>query len=159
MQKLWKQDCRLRNTEKRISDAKALLKGLKAEVVATTSGHRKVFEQYNRSCREWQAEETRMERVNKALFHQDRPPRPLKLPDLPPSVLPLKEATRRLAGSQKTSTAQLTSAEESSSRRHNWKTTGVSSAEVPVWVGFTWERCPPQREVRRTPQHTTGKIM
>ena len=112
VQKLWKQDRRLRNTEKRISDAKALLKELKAKVAATTSGHREVFEQYNRSCREWQAEETRMERVNKAIFHQDRPPRPLKLPDLPPSVLPLKEATRRLAGSQKTSTAQLTSAEE-----------------------------------------------
>ena len=57
VKKLWKQDRLLRNTEERISDAIALFKELKAEVAATTSGYREIFEQYNRSCREWRAEE------------------------------------------------------------------------------------------------------
>ena len=67
----------------------------------------------------------------------------LKLPDLPPSVLSLKGGTR-LVGSQKTLTPQPTSAE-------------VSSTEVPAWVGSTWERPPPDGEIRQTPQHTRGK--
>ena len=85
----------------------------------------------------------RSKREFKAAFHQDWLRQPLKLPDLPPSVLFLKEDSK-LAGSQRTATPQPTSAE-------------VSSTEVPAWVGSTSERRPPQHEVRGTSQPLKGR--
>ena len=135
---MWDHDRVLRDTEERIAGAEALLKELKAEEVAAAgTNQRETYDQYHRHCREWRTEEARSEREFRATFHQDWPRQPLKLPDLPPSVLTRTEDAR-LAGSQRTPSQQLTSAE-------------TASAEVSAWVGSTSERRPVQG-ARWTPQ-------
>ena len=92
--RMWDHDRVLRTTEERIAGAEALVKELKAEAAAASSNQRQTYDQYHRHCREWRTEEVRSEREFRATFHQDWLRQPLKLPDLPPSVLRFKEDSK-----------------------------------------------------------------
>ena len=135
--RMWDHDRIRQNTEERIAGVEALAKELKAEAAAASRDQRETYDQYHRLCREWRTKETKSEREFRSTFHQDWVRQPLKLPDLPPSVLPFKKDLK-LAEPQRSAALPPTNAE-------------VSRTEVSAWVGSTPERRPTQ-EARRTPQ-------
>ena len=134
---MWDHDRILQNTEERIAGVEALAKELKAEAAAASRDQRETYNQYHRLCREWRTEETKQGREFRATFHQDWVRQPLKLPDLPPSVLRFKEDSK-LAEPQRSAAPPPTNAE-------------ASRTEVSAWVGSMSERRPAQ-EARWTPQ-------
>ena len=125
------------NKEERIAGVEALEKELKAEAAAASRDQRETYDQYHRLCREWRTEETKSGREFRATFHQGWVRQPLKVPDLPTSVLPFKEDSK-LAEPQRSAVPPPTNAE-------------ASRTEVSAWVGSTSERRP-THEARRTPQ-------
>ena len=111
--RMWDHDRVLQNTEERIAGVEALVKELKAEAAAASSDQRETYDQYHRLCRERRTEKTKSEREFRSIFHQDWVRQPLKLPDLPPSVLPFKDS--KLAEPQRSAAPQPTNAEASRS--------------------------------------------
>ena len=132
----WDHDRIQQNTEGRIAGVEALVKELKAEAATASRDQRETYDQNHRLCREWRKEETKSKREFGATFHQDWVRQPLKLPDLPSSVLPFKDS--KLAQPQRSEAPPPTNAE-------------ASRTEVSAWVGFTSDRRPAQ-EARWTPQ-------
>ena len=128
----------LQNTEECIAGVEALVKELKAEAAAASSDQRESYDQYHRLCREWRTEETKSGREFRATFHQDWVRQPLKLPDLPLSVVPFKEDSK-LAEPERSAAPPTTNAEAS------------RTEVVSAWVGSTSERRPAQ-EAKWTPQ-------
>ena len=59
--RMWTHDRVLRDMEKRIAGADALVKELEAEVAAASTNQRETYEQHHRYCREWRAEESKVE--------------------------------------------------------------------------------------------------
>ena len=134
--RMWDFDRVRQNTEERIAGVEALVKELKAEEAAASRDQRETYDQYHRLYREWRLEETKSGREFRATFHQDWVRQLLKLPDLPPSVLPFREDSK-LAEPQRSAVPPPTNAE-------------ASRTEGSAWVGSTSERRPTQ-EARRTP--------
>ena len=135
--RMWDHDRIRQNTEERIAGVEALVKELKAEATAASRDQRETYDQYHRLCREWRTEETTLRWEFRATFHQDWVRQSLKLPDLPPSVLPFKEDSK-LAEPQRSAAPPPTNAE-------------ASRTEGSAWVGSTSERRP-TLEARWPPQ-------
>ena len=132
--RLWNDDHTRQRAEERIADAEARIKELKAEAAAASSNQRETYDQYHKLCQEWRAEEKKSRQKISGTFHQDLVLQPLKLPDLPPSVLHFRDS--KLAEPQRLAASPPTNAE-------------TSRAEVSAWVGSTSEG---RTAARRTPQ-------
>ena len=132
--RLWNDDHTRQRSEERIADAEARIKELKAEAAAVSSNQRETYDQYRKLFQEWRAEEMKSRQTFSGTFHQDLVLEPLKLPDLPPSVLHFRDS--KLAEPQRLAAPPPTNAE-------------TSRAEVSAWVGSTSER---RTAARRTPQ-------
>ena len=133
--RLWNDDHTRQRAEERIADAEDRIKELKAEAAAASSNQRETYDQYHKLCQEWQAEETKSRQKFSGTFHQDLVlEQPLKLPDLPPSVLHFRDS--KLAEPQRLAAPSPTNAE-------------TSRAEVSAWVGSMSED---RTAARRTPQ-------
>ena len=116
--RLWNDDHTRQRAEERIAD----------------SNQRETYDQYHKLCQEWRVEEMKSRQTFSGTFHQDLVLEPLKLPDLPPSVLHFRDS--KLAEPQRLAAPPPTNAE-------------TSRAEVSAWVGSTSER---RTAARRTPQ-------
>ena len=139
--RLWNDDHTRQRAEERIADAEARIKELKAEAAAASSNQCETYDQYHKL---WGAEEMKSRQKISGTFHQDLVLQPLKLPDLPPSVLHFKDS--KLAEPQRLAAPPPTNAE-------------ISRAEVSAWVGSTSER---RTAARRTPQpqgHRAKKLI
>ena len=134
---MWDHDRIRQNVEERITGVEALVRELKAEAAAASRDQRETYDQYHRLCREWRTEETKSRREFRATFHQDWVREPLKLPDLPPSLLPLKEDSK-MAEPQRSAAPPPTNTE-------------ASRTEGSAWVVSASEGRPTQK-ARRTPQ-------
>ena len=132
--RLWNDDHTRQRAEECIADAEAWIKELKAEAAAASSNQRETYDQYHKLCHEWQAEEMKSRQKFSGTFPQDLVLEPLKLPDLPPSVLHFRDS--KLAKPQRLAAPPPTNAE-------------TSRAEVSAWVGSTSEG---RTAARRTPQ-------
>ena len=142
--RLWNDDHTRQCAEERIADAEARIKELKAEAAAASSNQCETYDQYHKLCQEWRAEEMKSRQKFSGTFHQDLVLQPLKLPDLPPSVLHFRDS--KLAEPQRLAAPPPTNAE-------------ISRAEVSAWVGSTSER---RTAARRTPQpqgHRAKKLI
>ena len=126
--RMWDHDRIRQNTEERIACVETLVKKLKAEAAAASRDQRETYDQYQRLCREWRTEETKSGREYRATFHQDWVRQPLKLPYLPPSVLPFINDSK-LVEPQRSAAPLPTNAE-------------ASITEVSAWVGSTSKRRP-----------------
>ena len=131
---LWDDERTRQGAEERIADAEARVKELKAEEAAASSNQRETYDQYHKLCQEWRAEDMKSRQKISGTFHQDLVLEPLKLPDLPPSVLHFRDS--KLAEHQRLAAPPPTNAE-------------TSRTEVSAWVGSTSER---RTAARRTPQ-------
>ena len=90
--RLWNEDHTRQRAEERIADAEDRIKELKAEAAAASSNQRETYDQYHKLCQEWRAEEMKSRQTFSGTFHQDLVLQPLKLPDLPPSVLHFRDS-------------------------------------------------------------------
>ena len=131
---LWDDERTRQGAEERIADAEARIKELKAEAAAASSNQRETYDQYHKLCQEWRAEEMKSRQKISGTFHQDLVLEPLKLPDLPPSVLHFRDS--KMAEPQRLAAPPPTNAE-------------TSRTEVSAWVGSTSER---RTAARWTPQ-------
>ena len=142
--RLWNDDHTRQRAEERVADAEARIKELKAEAAAASSNQCETYDQYHKLCQEWRAEEMKSRQKISGTFHQDLVLQPLKLPDLPPSVLHFRDS--KLAEPQRLAAPPPTNAE-------------ISREEVSAWVGSTSER---RTAARRTPQpqgHRAKKLI
>ena len=89
--RLWNDDHTRQRAEERIADAEDRIKELKAEAAAASSNQCETYDQYHKLCQEWRAEEMKSRQKFSGTFHQDLVLQPLKLPDLPPSVLHFRD--------------------------------------------------------------------
>ena len=131
---LWDDGRSRQRAEERIADSEALIKELNAEAAAARSKQRETYDQYHRLCQECRAEEIKSRRKFSGTFHQDWDQKPLKLPELPPSVRHFKDS--KLAEPQRSAAPPLTNAE-------------TSRTEMSAWLGSTSER---RTAARWTPQ-------
>ena len=139
--RLWNDDHTRQRAEERVE---ARIKELKVEAAAASSNQCETYDQYHKLCQEWRAEEMKSRQKFSGTFHQDLVLQPLKLPDLPPSVLHFRDS--KLAEPQRLAAPPPTNAE-------------ISRAEVSAWVGSTSER---RTAARRTPQpqgHRAKKLI